>query len=925
MKRSLSRLLGLVLCGAVLLGMMPAVTASAAEMVTARETVRFVEEVSDGVYTCTDEVITTEHTRHREFTDRPEIPMPVSTFSLDTDEEGNLTFTTFADLQALAARTYSERTVVSYIGEGPLVIEADLTLPDLLGVWVPGNTLQVPAGVTLTCGFSTYLFADRAVVDGTLVSAYLNISEALTVNGTLYNNYRIYMEGGAALTGGDRIVYNLENSRMLWWYSVADMSSLNTAAAAAYNAADDNWGYEVIFDQTDVQISESVTLPGNCEVYIEQAVTVASGCTLDLQGYAWVCAPLAVSGTLNNDGVVDIFYDQDGTMTIASGGSYTGSGVLFVNSDTLPEPSDGVPGLDLSDFLVEEFNDEFGHYWELTYAPEAPALAAPTNLNWGHDYNSGNNAPGFISWQASAPDHGKAIVRVYRDGTLYETYGWGFDPSTQTQWRSIDSFCNSDPETGTYRFTVTSTADDGSGYRSSQTVTSANWYYEKPAAQLGACTNLSWNDANIYFDEPEDMNDVDGYEVRLFYAETPSAEPVHIRTIWGRYASDKEYVTEVTDQAGEEGYYYFKVRSLSGDITRVCNGPWSQLSDAYHLTDEEASEQELPFTAQEWEVLRLVNLERYEAGVEPLAGFSTLQQAARLRAQEILEYFDHTRPDGSSCFTVLSEFGLTYNGAGENIALGQRTPAEVMNSWMNSEGHRANILTSYYTQVGIGNCGYGWTQLFLGGNPYDSLTLRLPQTTYPLGTTIDDMGIVAVLHSSNFGDCYMPLLSQYCTGFDPNKAGTQKVTVSVRGFSKTFEVTLRIDMFRLYNPYTQEHLFTSSAAEKDQLVNAGWSYDGIAWNAPASGDPVYRLYNPFDDFHFYTTSMDEVNSLTPLGWQLDGAVCFSASPQDGKPIYRLFNPYEPKCYHLFTASEEERDWLVSLGWQLEGIAWYALK
>ena len=133
-----------------------------------------------------------------------------------------------------------------------------------------------------------------------------------------------------------------------------------------------------------------------------------------------------------------------------------------------------------------------------------------------------------------------------------------------------------------------------------------------------------------------------------------------------------------------------------------------------------------------------------------------------------------------------------------------------------------------------------------------------------------------------------------------------------------------VPMYRLYNPYTQEHLLTRSNAEKILLVSAGWNYDGIAWNVPAAGDPVYRLYNPYDDFHFYTMSLEEVDSLTPLGWKVDGVVCASASEKDGIPIYRLFNPYEPKCYHLYTASVEERDWLVSLGWQLEGVAWYAV-
>ena len=151
-------------------------------------------------------------------------------------------------------------------------------------------------------------------------------------------------------------------------------------------------------------------------------------------------------------------------------------------------------------------------------------------------------------------------------------------------------------------------------------------------------------------------------------------------------------------------------------------------------------------------------------------------------------------------------------------------------------------------------------------------------------------------------------------------------TCDVCGYVRTIEAeeTESIPMYRIYNPYTQEHLLTGSGEEKELLEAAGWLFDGIAWNAPASGEEVYRLYNPYDDFHFYTMSLDEVESLTPLGWLLDGTVCASTSQEEGKPIYRLFNPYEPKCYHLFTASEEELDWLVSLGWQLEAVAWYAM-
>lgn len=133
-----------------------------------------------------------------------------------------------------------------------------------------------------------------------------------------------------------------------------------------------------------------------------------------------------------------------------------------------------------------------------------------------------------------------------------------------------------------------------------------------------------------------------------------------------------------------------------------------------------------------------------------------------------------------------------------------------------------------------------------------------------------------------------------------------------------------IPMYRLYNPFTQEHLFSSSEEERKQLLHLGWTLDGLAWYAPTSGTPVYRLYNPFDDWHTYSISQEEIDSLTPLGWKVDGIVCYSASEKTGEPIYRLFNPYEETNYHLCTMDAEERDGLAALGWVLEGIAWYGL-
>lgn len=120
------------------------------------------------------------------------------------------------------------------------------------------------------------------------------------------------------------------------------------------------------------------------------------------------------------------------------------------------------------------------------------------------------------------------------------------------------------------------------------------------------------------------------------------------------------------------------------------------------------------------QVLSVVNARREEAGLSPLTMNYTLVSAAKVRATETIQSFSHTRPNGTSCFSAIDEAGVGYSGAGENIAAGQGTADSVMNAWMNSEGHKANILNDSYTQIGIAcyydpNSAYGyyWVQIFI--------------------------------------------------------------------------------------------------------------------------------------------------------------------------------------------------------------------
>ena len=145
--------------------------------------------------------------------------------------------------------------------------------------------------------------------------------------------------------------------------------------------------------------------------------------------------------------------------------------------------------------------------------------------------------------------------------------------------------------------------------------------------------------------------------------------------------------------------------------------PPQETPPAQEEPDEDAPEESGGVQEAAEAVASLVNAARRDAGLSELELDADLCAAAQARAQEIAQSFSHTRPDGSSCFTILEEFGISYRAAGENIAMGQRTPEEVMDGWMNSSGHRANILNGTFTSIGVGYYVDGagaahWVQIF---------------------------------------------------------------------------------------------------------------------------------------------------------------------------------------------------------------------
>lgn len=134
-----------------------------------------------------------------------------------------------------------------------------------------------------------------------------------------------------------------------------------------------------------------------------------------------------------------------------------------------------------------------------------------------------------------------------------------------------------------------------------------------------------------------------------------------------------------------------------------------------------------------------------------------------------------------------------------------------------------------------------------------------------------------------------------------------------------------IEMHRLYNPNSGEHFYTGNLSEKDSLINEGWNYEGVAWNAPDfSLNPVYRLYDKNAGVHRYTMDEDKRDGFIAEGWSDEGIGWYSDEIET-IPVFGLYNKnaLQAGAYH-FTADESERDSLIELGWTDEGIGWYGV-
>ena len=179
----------------------------------------------------------------------------------------------------------------------------------------------------------------------------------------------------------------------------------------------------------------------------------------------------------------------------------------------------------------------------------------------------------------------------------------------------------------------------------------------------------------------------------------------------------------------------------------------------------------------------------------------------------------------------------------------------------------------------------------------------------------------AIPSGTNAGTYYV----WYMVKGDADHSDSEAACVTVTIEKESPAPSDKVQMYRLYNPNSGEHFYTSSKEEKEMLLKAGWTDEGDGFLAPVeSKTPIYRLYNPNVGDHHYTSSTEERDMLVKAGWKAEG-IGWYADDAEGMPMYRLYNPNAVTGTHHYTSSEEEQKHLISLGWVDEGIGFYACK
>ena len=307
-----------------------------------------------------------------------------------------LSFASVEELKELASQTYDNWITATYTGNGPLVIDETIVCPEYLMIHAWEGTIQITENGSLSVDD---VYCDTLIIEGVLNSNYVVVITEVDITGTLNLSGTLNIDEVTDLNGWNNIRFLKNWACVDCDYQNVDKERMLELVEAAYASTNSRWIYS-IYPDTEGQIilDQDLTLPENTTFHLNMPMTVAEGCTLTLNCKdASLFSQLTVEGNLINNTWTELHYEEGGLLTIAEGGSYSGSGTICIMANYMEDPSVAVPGLDLSQWEIQQDGDWWyirtigGGGDNLTFSTleELKALA-DESYDWGYMVYTGS-------------------------------------------------------------------------------------------------------------------------------------------------------------------------------------------------------------------------------------------------------------------------------------------------------------------------------------------------------------------------------------------------------------------------------------------------------------------------------------------------------------------------------------------------------
>ena len=594
MNRTLVRILTLVLCAVMLLGLIPALALAA-------ETEETVEVNKVDLMTIDGQIRPVYSTYTKELNEpifveeeEPVFRFPAANAITNNTGSSTYYFETFQDLKDLAAQSNGQQINAVYEGTGDLVISEDLTLPENMDLLIfDGSKVVINKGITFT---TNYISVRDFTVNGTWNSnRFSNVYGHLEVNGKANLNQGVlYLRSGGTISGLENVNKRYEE-QVLYYWDVSTVSDIEDAIAAAKNTGDGlPHGINMYVGDT-LTIDKSLTLPENmveCSIYGDGTIVIPKGITFTTYAaQMWLSCNTQVKGKFVNHGSIQ--FNSPATFDVT--GTYSGKGKLQVyNQNGETELSQIVAGLDLDAFVVQEYENQRSHWWEILDPAYVTQLGTPNNLQWHKRLQWNNDGTGKLvdhiggaSWTAVKPvipdGPTEFCITLYRNGEFYAQTWHGFGEWNLEQSKyacAIDDLTLflEDLPSGKYHFTVQARTEVP-GYCNSDIAASDVWEYTKPTERPKRPSTLSFSSMIAKWNK---ISGAERYQIQWFYSPTKSGDPQPMDWGWTTETPMEIWSWVITNNG--PGYYYFKVRTLSENIEEKRHSAWSELSPAYYYS-----------------------------------------------------------------------------------------------------------------------------------------------------------------------------------------------------------------------------------------------------------------------------------------------------------------------------------------------------